>query len=215
MDVDVAIKAQTPLILALLNWGSIPDDEEIPLEKCSAFLVEMTKHVSSKAVASLDRGWVKEARDMIDRFEGRMVAFGKKWAQDTWTTVGSEEVIVTFDSCKYIPKPLQPIIQIAKNANLILENIQPINLAFENYDAELPLLVKPVKKWMAILGLDKTLIASFFGQPKLEQIQEFNASIVASVEKVLNFATGLWKRTGQIVDKYRWAMEGTWNSFQL
>jgi len=206
---ELETKARTPVLLSIYKWLAIPEEEQedITVENCCAFAVEMTKHLSSKAMVSLNPGWLEEAKEAAERFEARLVEFAKSWAEGTWDAQGPEEVVVMFESCKYLPQPLHPIMVLAKNAHIV-ENLQPVELKLEDFESEMPQLVKPVKRFMALSGLDKEIMSKFLGDKVVQEVKLFEASVLAAVEKVFSWCAGVWKTVGKIVDKYRWGWVG-------
>ena len=189
------------------------DDEDISLERGCELLVDLTKNMGSKTVESVKPSWLSAAKEAAERFESNLVAFALSWAKDCWKIGGPDEVAATLESCKFIPPKLQPLLTLAKNAS-IMDALQPVELKLEDLEKELPALVKPAKKWIMTLGMDKDMVREFFGDEKADQLTTFSESVVAALGKVLNCASGLQKIILGTVKEYR-SLPGLTSKIQI
>lgn len=197
------LRARAPVLLSIYKWFTIPDDEEISVERCFGFVADVTTQLSSKAIQSLKPSWLEEAKAAIERFEARAVNHCKKEAKLRWEEHGAEEVITMFEGCKYVPQVLHPIRVLAKNVH-ILENLQPVTLKMEDFEKELQQMVKPVKKFIALVDLKEDTIVEFLGETKAKEVKDYCVSVADIVHKVVDWTAGLWKTIGKTSDKYRW-----------
>ena len=200
---DQAEVAKTLLMQTIFDWVSMcDDDEDITVERGCDFLVQLTKHTSSAVVLSTNPSWLQEAKAAVQVFEGNLVHFTRDWAVQVWKSSGPDEVAGTLGNCKFVPQELQSTVRLSRSVSM-LDDLDPIEFKFEDLDKELPQLIKPVKKWMALLGMDLSLVEKLMSQSKVEEIDKFQTSVVKAIKSVVTLSTTAVEEIKPIVDKYR------------
>lgn len=194
---------QTTLLQSLLDYSSSPDEEDVPLEKVCSLSKDMNTQLSSKAVDALGPDWLDAAKAAAQRFQSAMITYGTSWVASAWESGGPDEVCDVLNACTHLPPELQAMLNLAKNSS-ILDDLKPVDApSLTNLEKELPQLMRPVKKWMTILSLDMTLIEKFFSAEVVTHVKEFQASVIAAIEKVIDSAETSLGHMTPVVEKYR------------
>lgn len=197
--------ARTPLMKCILNWVlmCVVEEEDLTMERCSAFLAEISKCISSKSVVALKPDWLPSATEVGLRFEKAFVEVATSQAKETWHGAGgADEVASMFDNCNFIPAPLQSVLQLAKNVAM-LEGLKPVEPKFEDLQKDLQSLVKPVKKWMVTLSINMNQLGDFLSQEKINELRAFSDSVLKALGDLLIVTGNRQKSIVKIVGKFR------------
>ena len=173
------------------------------MERCSAFLAEISKCISSKSVVALKPDWLPSATEVGLRFEKAFVEVATGWAKASWHGPGgADEVVSLFDNCNFIPAPLRSVMQLAKNAAM-LEGLKPVEAKFEDLEKDLQALIKPVKKWMVVLSINTNMLEDFLSSEKINEVKAFSDSVIKALGDLLVTTGKKHKNIVKIVGKFR------------
>ena len=205
---DTASVSRISVLKALHAWASAgADEDDIPLDKCCEFVMDLQKVVRSEALESLKLDWFPGLKAACEKSEGWLSQSGKAWAAETWVKSGPEEVLEHLSTFKYLPPVMHQVLDLAKGAGTIC-NIPEVKLDSEDSDKTIAQLLKFVKKWLSLLSIDMDFAETFIGAEAIAKAKQFQKDVEAEVMKTLSTALAEQNKILPTVKKYRLELDG-------
>lgn len=179
--------ARCKFLRHLLEWAGAGDVEPSVADACQ-FLQKLQKCAST----------LPPLAEITDRFQTKLVSVAMAWATRTWKDVGPKGVEDGLSKCGPLPRPLEPVLHLAKHADFLLN----LKLPTEP-EPNLSQLTQLAKSWFTLQTFDQTVMNKFLPQDDIEKQETFSDTAVDFLDRRLQQAKSACNNIKATVDKYR------------